>query len=88
MDIAFDPETDLRNIEKHGVSLADATLFEWDGAINWPDLRHDYGEDRMIAIGYIGNRLFTLIYVDRVPMRRVISLRKSNKREERTYAET
>jgi uncharacterized DUF497 family protein len=42
----------------------------------------------MVGIGYIGHRLFVIVFVDRDGMRRIISLRKANKREERMYAET
>ncbi|MDR2874377.1 MAG: BrnT family toxin [Methylobacillus sp.] len=89
MEIAFDAAKDVKNINKHdGVSLADAKAFEWDDAVVWTDRRKTYGEERMIALGYIGNRLFNVVFVDRDDTRRIISLRKANKREERRYAET
>ncbi len=88
MKIAFDPDKDAINAEKHGVSLKNACQFEWDTAITWPDQRHQYGENRMIGIGYIGHRLFVIVFVDRNGVRRIISLRKANKREEKMYAET
>lgn len=42
----------------------------------------------MVAIGYIGLRLHVAVYVDREDERRVISLRKANKREVGFYAQT
>lgn len=51
-------------------------------------MRRDYGEHRMVAIGYIGLRLYGVVYVDRDGRRRIISLRKANSREEARYAET
>jgi uncharacterized protein len=87
MQIVFDPNKDFTNKEKHGVSLADGSDFEWDEALFWPDVRRDYGEARMVGIGYIGNRLFVIIFVDRAQERRIISLRKANKREESIYAQ-
>lgn len=88
MKIIFDPDKDVINTNKHGVSLRDASQFEWDTAISWPDQRHQYGENRMVGIGYIGHRLFVIVFVNRDGMCRIISLRKANKREERMYAET
>jgi uncharacterized DUF497 family protein len=88
MKIDFDPAKDQANIEKHGCSLALAEGFEWEGAYSWPDLRQDYGEIRISALGYVGSRLFAVIYTDRDDVRRIISLRKANAREERKYAET
>jgi uncharacterized DUF497 family protein len=52
------------------------------------DDRFDYGEVRQIAFGLIADRLFVCVYVDRQAERRVISLRKANRREVKRYAET
>ena len=65
MEITFDSGKDVSNIEKHGVSLADASGFKWDEAVIWVDQRHGYGELRMIGIGYIGDRLFNVVFVER-----------------------
>ncbi len=88
MKIIFDPAKDVINTAKHGVSLADAAEFEWNEAIVWPDERREYGESRLAGLGYIGNRLFYVVFVDRHAERRVISLRKANQREVNRYAET
>jgi uncharacterized DUF497 family protein len=92
MDVTFDPAKDAANQTKHGVSLTEAEGFEWDTAMVWPDTRRDYGEARMVALGYIGLRIMALVFVDRPPEkpteRRIISLRKANSREVKRYAET
>lgn len=88
MKITFDPTKDTANVSKHGISLADAAGFEWDSALTWPDERKDYGEARMGGIGYIGLRLYCVVFVDRDDGRRIISLRKANSREVQRYAET
>jgi uncharacterized DUF497 family protein len=86
--IQFDQAKDAKNTEKHGVSLAAAEGFEWEDAVTWPDQRQDYGEERFAGLGYIGDRLFYVVFVARVEARRIISLRKANQREVRRYAET
>ena len=92
MNVTFDPAKDAANLAKHGVSLTEAAGFEWGTAVVWPDTRRDYGEARMVALGYIGLRIMALVFVDRPPEqpteRRIISLRKANSREVRRYAET
>ena len=74
------------------MSLAEANAFEWAGALVWPDTRHEYGERRMVALGYIGLRIMAVVFVDRPPEapteRRIISLRKANSREVNRYAKT
>ena len=92
MNITFDPDKDEANRAKHGVTLRDAVGFEWETAVVWPDKRRDYGEPRMVALGYIGLRIMAVVFVDRPPEqpteRRIISLRKANNREVQRYAET
>jgi uncharacterized DUF497 family protein len=88
MNIIFDAEKDSANILKHRVSLADAALIEWTTAVTWQDVRNDYQEPRMIGLGYIKDRLFCVVFVDRVDNRRIISLRKANLREVNRYAST
>ncbi len=88
MEITYDPTKDFVNIAKHGVSLALGDGLEWDSAVTWPDVRRDYGEPRQCGIGYVGLRLFFVAFVDRADGRRIISLRKANKREENIYAST
>ncbi len=88
MRITFDPAKDETNIAKHGVSLSLATEFEWDTAVVWPDTRKDYGESRMACLGYVGLRIYAMVFVDRANVRRVVSLRKANRREVERYAQT
>ena len=92
MNVTFDQAKDAANLAKHGVSLTEAAGFEWGTAVVWPDTRRDYGEARMVALGYIGMCIMALVFVDRPPEqpteRRIISLRKANSREVKRYAET
>jgi len=86
MKVICDAAKDAINKEKHGVSLTDAALIDWDDALIWQDMRRDYGETRMIALAPIGERLYCAVYVDREDDRRIISLRKANYREVIQYA--
>ena len=92
MNVTFDPAKDAANLAKHGFSLLDAVGFEWETAVVWPDTRRDYGEPRMVALGYIGLRIMSVVFVDRPPEqpteRHIISLRKATTREVKRYAET
>ena len=81
MKVICNVAKDAINMEKHGVSLTDASLIDWDEALTWQDTRRDYGETRMVALAPIDNRLYCVVYVDRGNDRRIISLRKANQRE-------
>jgi uncharacterized DUF497 family protein len=88
VDYEFDPAKDDSNLDKHGLSLADAEGFEWETVVVREDTRRQYAEQRFEATGYIGQRLHVMIYCLRSDTVRVISLRKANYREEKRYAET
>ena len=83
--IEFDTAKNEANIAKHGVDMALTERFEFDTALVKVDSRHGYGEVRYVALGYIEERLHVLIFTKRGLALRVISLRKANTREERTY---
>lgn len=84
----FDAAKDARNIDKHGLSLADADGFEWETAVVREDTRKPYAEQRFEAVGYIGLRLHVMVYCLRGDAIRVIGLRRANAREVKRYAET
>ena len=88
MHYEFDPVKDAMNIDKHGLSLADADGFEWEAAVVREDTRKRYAEPRFEAKGYIGDRLHVMVYCLRADAVRVISLRKANSREVSDYAKT
>ncbi|MDD5215392.1 MAG: BrnT family toxin [Methylococcales bacterium] len=85
MKIEFDPEKNNRNIIERDLSFERVKEFDFKTALFEIDNRHDYGETRIIALGYIGERLHVLIFTQRTEAIRVISLRKANKKERLRY---
>jgi len=81
----FDSGKDATNLSKHGLSLAAAAELSWDAALFWIDDRADYGEVRMVALAPLGDILCFVAFVDREPARRIISLRRANRREVKHY---
>jgi uncharacterized DUF497 family protein len=49
------------------------------------DIRHDYGEARIITIGFLLARMIVLVWTPRGNDRHVISMRKANEREKAQY---
>ncbi len=88
MRIEFDPAKNASNLGKHGLSLALAVELDWDAALVWIDDRHAYGELRMIALAPKTSILYCVAFVDRGNMRRIISLRRANRREVKHYVES
>ena len=88
MRIEFDRAKDIANQAKHGVSLALALELDWDTALVWIDGRFEYGELRMIALAPKTEVLYYVAFVERGEARRIISLRRANRREVKHYVET
>ena len=87
MRFDFDPNKDRLNREKHGLSLSLATELDWDAALLWIDDRQDYGETRVLALAPKTEILYYVAFVDREDVRRVISLRRANRREVKRYVQ-
>lgn len=87
MQIEFDSAKDATNKAKHGVSLALAGELDWDAALVWVDDRFEYDELRMIALAPKTEILYYVAFLELGEVRRVISLRRANRREVKHYVE-
>lgn len=85
MKITYDVKKDVINRKKHRISLNDAKQLEWDTPYAIEDNRFDYGETRMVGYAFIDIRLYCVVYSDIGDYRRIISLRKANNREKKSY---
>jgi uncharacterized DUF497 family protein len=83
----FDRAKDAGNQAKHGVSLAKASELDWGAALVWVDDRFEYDELRMIALAPKTEILYCVAFVDRGNVRRIISLRRANRREVKHYVQ-
>ena len=88
MRIEFDPAKDEANLAKHGVSLTLAAELDWEAALVWFDARFEYDELRMIALAPKTEILYYVAFVDRGQARRIISLRRANRREVKHYVQS
>jgi uncharacterized DUF497 family protein len=87
MHVEFDPAKDEANQAKHGVSLTMAGELDWEAALVWADDRFEYGKLRMIALAPKDELLYYVAFVDVEQGRRIISLRRANRREVKHYVQ-
>ncbi len=87
MRFEFDPAKDKANQAKHAVSLVLAIELDWEAALVWVDSRFEYSETRMIALAPKTGILYYVAFVDRGEVRRIISLRRANRREVKHYVQ-
>ena len=86
MRIEFDPDKDVANIARHGISLRLAESLEWELLLATVDDREDYGELRMIGFAPIGRVVYFVAFTENDGIYRIISLRKATPKEVRYYA--
>jgi uncharacterized DUF497 family protein len=85
MKIEFDSAKNAKNIQERGLSFEQVAEFNFKSAQFTIDNRRDYGETRYRALGFIKQRLYALVFVQIVGGIRVISFRKANNREVKSY---
>ena len=81
----WDKDKSIRNLSKHGLAFEDAEIVFSGPCITFEDFRFDYGERRFITLGMLLGRVVVIAHTQRDGGTRIISMRKANKREQKTY---
>ncbi|EKD75609.1 MAG: hypothetical protein ACD_44C00084G0003 [uncultured bacterium] len=69
------------------MNFVDSILIFEDEVFEFEDIRKDYGEKRMIAVGRLVGRMVIVGYVQRGKVKHIFSMRKANEREVKKYQE-
>lgn len=85
MEIEFDPAKRDATLQLRGLDMARAADVFVGTTLTVGDNRKDYGEPRYITIGFLANRMVVLAWTQRGKVRRIISMRKANDREQAIY---
>ena len=85
MEFEWDEEKSERNRLDRGLDFGTAARI-FEGPIQTAiDDRRDYGETRVIAVGEVDDRVLVVVYTDRNGVRRIISARRANRKEQETW---
>ena len=89
MEFEWDNNKAITNLQKHGVSFAEAaTVFGDPLSTTFPDPDHSINESRFITIGLsTSGKIIILSHTDREDRIRIISARKATRKEQRFYEE-
>jgi len=85
MKITFDPVKRAATLSERGLDFEDAAEVFLGDTLDFPDDRRDYGELRMLTVGYLRARMVIVIWTPRGSARHVISMRKANAREKARF---
>jgi len=83
--IEFDSEKRNKTLAERGLDFARTGEIFAGHHLTAPDLREAYGEDRYVTVGLLDQRMVVLVWTPRGEVRRIISMRKANEREQTRY---
>ena len=87
MKIEYDPAKRVETIATRGMDMADAGLVFDDEILTVEDGRKDCGEQRFVTVGRLRGRMVYMAWTPRGDVRRIISMRKANDRENARYSD-
>ncbi len=70
------------NLNKHGLDFGEAEKVFAGPTFTFEDNRKDYGEQRWVTIGLLGDKLVVIVHTETEREIRIISMRKANKNEQ------
>ncbi|HJH42738.1 MAG TPA: BrnT family toxin [Rubneribacter badeniensis] len=82
----YDPVKSARNRAKHGIDFEQAKRL-WSGKVVTVPSLGEYGEVRYVALGVIDGKHWTAVFTRRGERIRIISVRRSRKKEVEVYGE-
>lgn len=85
MIFEWDENKNRENLRKHGIDFCVVGEFPWHDAAVFNRTREEDYEQRYAAIGFMNNKLYTVIFTKRGKQVRIISFRRANKTEEKAY---
>jgi len=86
MEIEFDPEKRDKTLTERALDFARASEVFAGKHFTAEDTREDYSEPRHITVGKLDGRMVVMVWTPRGEVRRIISMRKANEREQVRYA--
>lgn len=81
MEFEWDDAKSASTRQKRGFGFEVAARIFDGPTLEWCDIREEWGEERVVAIGALGSLILTVVYTNRGAARRIISVRVARKKE-------
>ena len=85
MEFEWDPAKHERNLRARGIGFDEAALIFEGEVITWPDMRTDYGEARINAIGEADGKVPCVVFTLRGEVIRIITAWRANRKDRQTW---
>jgi hypothetical protein len=83
--MSYDPAKQKLNLRKHGIDLAECDDVFDEPMLTREDDRETYGEQRLVSLGRLKNRVVVLVWTDRDEEPHFISCREAETHEQEAY---
>jgi hypothetical protein len=85
MEFEWDNAKDAANRRKHGIGFREASEIFRGLVVVSDDVRRDYGERRLIALGEYDGEVIRAVFTERGNSIRIISAWKANRNDRQSY---
>lgn len=85
MRLSYDPAKRAWTLAERRLDFNDAAHVFAGRTIDVVDDRKNYGEVRWVTYGLLNGRMLSIVWTPRGRVRHIISMRKTNDREQQTY---
>ena len=85
MELEWDEVKRQNTLASRGMDFARITEVDFASLVTERDTRRDYGEPRFSSFGYLDHVLINFVWTPRGDNLRIISMRKANDRERKSY---
>jgi uncharacterized DUF497 family protein len=76
------------NLRKHGIDFVGIEALFDGHTVTAEDDRLDYGEQRLLTLGLLNNKVVMVVHTERSEVIRIISIRKALHREQELFFST
>lgn len=83
--MSYDPAKQKLNLRKRGIDLAECDAVFDEPMLTRKDDRDAYGEQRLISLAWLKNRVVVLVWTDRDEEPHLISCREAETHEQEAY---
>ena len=83
--MSYDSANRKLNLRKHAIDLAECELVFDESMLTREDDREAYGEQRLISLGWLNERVVVLVWTDREEEPHLISCREAETHEQEAY---
>ena len=85
MKLSWDEEKRSQTLASRGLDFARCEEVFSGPTLEYEDDRKDYGEKRLVAIGFLDANLVVVVFTEREDTTRIISMRPATKQEREIY---